>query len=91
MKVKVLPGQNIWDITLQYTGIVDNVYLIAIANGIGITDEITGCELVIPQCDIDNKIVAAYRQAAVMPVSNPPDDMVDNVDMFNVTFDLTFD
>ncbi|MGL5683582.1 MAG: hypothetical protein ACRDDZ_11120 [Marinifilaceae bacterium] len=91
MKVKVLPGQNIWDIALQYTGILDNAYLIAIANGIVITDEIGGCELVIGECDIDKKIVAEYRQATIIPVSNPPVTMVDNVNMFDVTFDLTFD
>jgi hypothetical protein len=62
MEVRVLNGQSLFDIAVQAAGSVEAVFDIALANGIGITDELQpGTVLVIPA--VLNKQVADYYAA----------------------------
>ena len=56
--VKVLSGQSLFDIAIQYTGDAINTYAIAKANGKSITDDLSVSEII----TIPNGITTATRE-----------------------------
>jgi hypothetical protein len=59
MEIKVLNSQSLFDLAIQAAGSVEAVFDIALANGVGITDElVAGAAVVVPA--ILNRQVADY-------------------------------
>lgn len=60
-----------FDIAIQYTGDVHNAALIAIANGLNVTDElVAGSTIQIPQSiDKYNKMVEYYTSRKITPAT----------------------
>ena len=67
----VLHNQSLLDIAIQWTGSVANVFLIAQANGLAVSDEITpGDELIIPDTVVlDTDIKTYYTSRAIQPAT----------------------
>lgn len=60
-KIKVEKGQNLMDISVQETGRLENIFLIAQANNRSITDDLeAGMMLDIPEGLLENKKVKNY-------------------------------
>lgn len=60
-KIKVEKGQNLMDISVQETGRLENIFLIAQANNRSITDDLeAGMTLDIPEGLLENKKVKNY-------------------------------
>lgn len=64
MKVIVQHNQSLFDISIRYTGTLENAFKIAVANGLSLTDELEpGAQLIIP-ADVEmNSDVASYFSA----------------------------
>ena len=71
MIVTVLHNQSLLDIAIQHTGSVANVFLIAQANGLAVSDEITpGDELIVPDTVVlDTDIKTYYTSRAIQPAT----------------------
>lgn len=69
--INVLKGQSFFDIAIQETGDIANVYAIANANDISITDELTaGQDILIPDdVVINKKVISYYRSLGFKPAS----------------------
>jgi len=87
--MKVAQGQSLIDIAIQECGSAEAAILIAIANGIAVTDELTpGVGLIIPGAS--NKAVAAYYAARnIKPATQVAESGATTV--FDETFDETFE
>ena len=69
-KVTALKLQSLFDISVQYTGSVDNAYAIAFANNISVTDDVDGMELEIPDSLIkDMKVLNYLDRKDVIPAT----------------------
>lgn len=68
-KVIVQKGQSLLDISVQVSGTIENVFVIAKANELSITDELpTGMELLIPEGLKEIKRVKNYyKQHNIIP------------------------
>ncbi|QIY83414.1 hypothetical protein HER18_07660 [Chryseobacterium sp. NEB161] len=70
MIVTVLHKQSLLDIAIQHTGSVLNVFLIAQANGLAVSDElVAGSELTIPDVENNNDILNYYSSRAIQPAT----------------------
>ncbi len=67
----VLHNQSLLDIAIQWTGSVANVFLIAQANGLAVSDElVAGSELTIPDTVVlDTDIKTYYTSRAIQPAT----------------------
>ena len=66
----VLHNQSLLDIAIQHTGSVANVFLIAQANGLAVSDElVAGSELTIPDVENNNDILNYYSSRAIQPAT----------------------
>ena len=72
MKITVLHNQSLLDIAIQEYGTIEAVFELALANGLGIIDElIVGSKLTTPVVLIDNKdIIVYYKENTIIPVSS---------------------
>jgi hypothetical protein len=69
MEVRVLNGQSLFDIAIQAAGSVEAVFDIALANGIGITDELQpGTVLVIPAV-LNRQVADYYSSRGIRPAT----------------------
>ena len=70
-KIKVLNNQSLFDIAIQEYGTVEAVFDLAMANGLGITDELNaGQELAVPDSDfVIPEIVAYYKKNGLHPAT----------------------
>jgi len=70
-KIKVLNNQSLFDIAVQEYGTVEAVFELAMANGLGITDELNaGQELVVPESDFTApEIVEYYKKNGLHPAT----------------------
>jgi hypothetical protein len=69
MEVKVLNGQSLFDIAIQAAGSVEAAFDIALANGIGITDDLpAGTVLVIPAV-LNRRVADYYRANDIKPAT----------------------
>jgi hypothetical protein len=69
MEVRVLNGQSLFDIAIQAAGSVEAAFDIALANGIGITDDLpAGTVLVIPAV-LNRRVVDYYRTNDIKPAT----------------------
>ena len=67
----VLHNQSLLDIAIQHTGNVLNAFLIAQANGLAVSDELsTGQILIIPETvENNNDILNYYSSRAIQPAT----------------------
>ena len=67
----VLHNQSLLDFAIQHTGSVANVFLIAQANGLAVSDElVAGSELTIPDTVVlDTDIKNYYTSRAIQPAT----------------------
>ncbi len=95
MRITVKDSQNIQDIAMQYTGSIDNVVKIAMANNISPTEIIVkGMELEIPSTIIITKqqqaLIDLYKVEQRIPSSGGYEDSDDfDGDFDNTDFDNT--
>lgn len=60
----VLHNQSLFDISIRYTGTIENAFKIAVANALSLTDELEpGAQLIIPEDVIINNDVVNYFAA----------------------------
>ncbi len=61
-------NQTIFDIAIQACGAADAAYDIAMLNGLNITDDIAGFDLIIPKV-INEQIVTYYSKNGIKPAT----------------------
>ncbi len=69
MTVTVKPDQSLFDIALQETGSIETVFDMAMANGIGITDELTTGTVLQVAGTVINKVKNYYTANDIFPAS----------------------
>lgn len=74
MTTIALHNQNLLDISIQHTGTVENCFIIAVANGLCISDDlIPGQKLIIPDdVVINNEILNYYTAKEIQPATAYP-------------------
>lgn len=91
MKVKVLPYQSLADITVRYTGSVENLYEIAVANGLTLDEELVpGTEIEIPdELEKDAAVVRVYENNRLDPASAlTADSVLGGIDYMGIQIDF---
>jgi hypothetical protein len=78
MTKTVLYNQSILDISIQYTGRVDNCFAIAIANGLSVSDVLsTGFSLDIPEAlRKDSDVYIHYEAEKIKPATGVTDPLM---------------
>lgn len=72
MEIKVQSRQTLFDIALQQTGIADNALLIAIENGISVTDKLnSGDILTISGTEKGSDVLEVYQEKRIFPATAP--------------------
>lgn len=74
MTITALHNQNLLDISIQHTGTVSNCFVIAVVNGLCISDDlIPGQKLIIPESVVtDNEILNYYTAKNIQPATAYP-------------------
>lgn len=69
--VKVLALQNFFDLSLQYTGIVDNAFKIAQANGKSVSAVLNGGDLIVIDDLLpkDTRVLQYYAARNIIPAT----------------------
>ena len=69
--VTVLHNQSLFDISIRYTGTIENAFKIAVANGLSLTDELEpGAQLIIPaDVEMNNDIVNYFAGKGIQPAT----------------------
>lgn len=88
MKVTVLSGQSLVDIAIQVYGSAEGVFLLALENGLSVTDELEPGQTLIYSSDnvIRADVVQYLRAKRVTPATGE----VIELGIFDNIFDLTF-
>lgn len=70
--IKVLKGQSLFDIAVQETGSVENVFELAFANDLSITDILqAGTEIIIPDTiEKDKNVYGYYNRLELKPATD---------------------
>ena len=71
MKVKVLPLQSLLDMAIQHTGAVENTFVVAVANGLSLTDDLpVGAEIQLPDSvNKDSDVLNYYTAKRLQPAT----------------------
>ena len=94
MKVKVLPLQSLLDIAIQHTGAVESVFVIAVANGLSLTDDLpAGAEIKIPDSgskdsDVLNYYTAKRLQPATAVIMLPEEERLEGIGYWVIQTDF---
>ena len=68
--VTVLHNQSLFDISIRYTGTIENAFKIAVANGLSLTDELgPGAQLIIPEVEMNNDVVNYFAGKGIQPAT----------------------
>ena len=69
--ITVLNNQSLFDISIRYTGTIENAFKIAVANGLSLTDEIEpGAQLIIPaDVEMNNDVVNYFAAKGIQPAT----------------------
>ena len=68
--VTVLHNQSLFDISIRYTGTIENAFKIAVANGLSLTDELEpGAQLIIPEVEMNNDVVNYFAGKGIQPAT----------------------
>lgn len=66
--MRCFENQTLFDIAIQACGDVQAAYDIALLNGLNITDDIAGFDLIIPEV-VNKQIVAYYSKTGIKPAT----------------------
>ena len=91
MKIKVLPYQSLADVAVRYTGSLENLYAIAVANSMTLDAELhAGEEIAIPDnLDIEVAVVRTYDNNSLNPASAATADTVlGGIDYMGIQIDF---
>jgi hypothetical protein len=71
MTIKVLPGQSFYDLSIQYTGSIDNAFNIALANQRSVTDKLQANDLIIipDSLPTSKKVLQYYQARTILPAT----------------------
>ena len=71
MKITVRDRQNLWDLCLQYTGSLEGVFDLALANGLSLTDSLeAGQQLELPDgLETDPDIRTYFQDNDIVPAT----------------------
>ena len=68
--ITVLNNQSLFDISIRYTGTIENAFKIAVANGLSLTDELEpGAQLIIPEVEMNNDVVNYFAGKGIQPAT----------------------
>lgn len=69
--VTVLYNQSLFDISIRYTGTIENAFKIAVANGLSLTDELEpGAQLIIPEdVEMNSDVVSYFAGKGIQPAT----------------------
>lgn len=69
--ITVLNNQSLFDISIRYTGTIENAFKIAVANGLSLTDELEpGAQLIIPSdVEMNNDVVSYFSAKGIQPAT----------------------
>ena len=68
--VTVLHNQSLFDISIRYTGTIENAFKIAVANGLSLTDELEpGAQLIIPEVEMNSDVVNYFSAKGIQPAT----------------------
>lgn len=71
MTITVLPNQNLLDVAIQHTGSVLNAFIIALANGMAVSDIIKVNQvLFIPETDQITSVFNTYKKEKIEPATS---------------------
>lgn len=91
MKVKVLAGQSLLDISIQEYGDLSGVFLLAIQNDISPTDDLRGGqELERPDVTVDREMERYCRDNGIRPATARTETAAAEEGIFTETFTLQF-
>lgn len=90
MKIIVLPGQSLMDVSIQVYGSPQGVFTLANENGMEVTDELKPGQALEYSLEnvIDKQIVQHYDENKIHPATAFNTDL--NERIFDESFDLTF-
>ncbi|MDR0206048.1 MAG: hypothetical protein LBI45_02160 [Bacteroidales bacterium] len=78
--ISPLSGQSIFDIALMTCGVAEMAYDIALANEVGVTDDVENILLVIPEdAEKNRKVVEYYTINSVTPATD--------IEIINIVYD----
>ena len=69
--ITVLNNQSLFDISIRYTGTIENAFKLAVANGLSLTDELeSGAQLIIPEdVQMNNDVVNYFAAKGIQPAT----------------------
>ena len=68
--ITILNNQSLFDISIRYTGTIENAFKIAVANGLSLTDELEpGAQLIIPEVEMNNDVVNYFAGKGIQPAT----------------------
>ena len=69
--VTVLHNQSLFDISIRYTGTIENAFKIAVANGLSLTDDLVpGAQLIIPaDAEMNSDVVNYFAGKGIQPAT----------------------
>lgn len=90
MKVTVLQGQSLQDIAVQTCGTAEADFLIAVLNGLSVTDELQAGQVLDVPVAIEKRTAAYYENRNIKPATAVNQSNKD-FRIFDNTFDLPFE
>lgn len=70
METLVLDGQSLFDIAIQEYGSVEAAFALAVANDIGVTDELTPNTLLQRTSTVNKRVVDYYKLKGLKPATS---------------------
>lgn len=69
--VTILSNQSLFDISIRYTGTIENAFKIAVANGLSLTAELEpGAQLIIPaDVEMNNDVISYFAAKRIQPAT----------------------
>ena len=94
MKINVLPLQSLLDIAIQHTGVVENTFAMAVANGLSLTDDLlAGTEIKLPDSvnkdsDVLNYYSAKRLHPATAVIMLPEEERLEGIGYWAISVDF---
>jgi len=88
--IPVLPGQTIFDISVQEFGSIEAAYPLATLNGLSVTDDIVSGTLLQKTAVINKNILSYYQGKQIKPATGIGSSIGETNRIFDYTFSLIF-
>jgi len=70
--INIQPMQTLLDIAMETDNGIDNLFVIALANGLGITDDLNAGDMIIANNNLVNAFYNKRPASAILPTQQPP-------------------